>query len=96
MDLSTLRSENRVLMLRLAAKHGATNMRVFGSVARGQAASKSDIDLLVDFEAGRSLFDLARLSEELSQLLGCPVDIATVGSLREPMRTTILREAVTL
>jgi len=70
-------------------------VRVFGSVARGEASQSSDIDLLVDFESGSSLFDLLHLTEELEQLLGHPVDVVSAGGLRERDQR-ILAEAVEL
>jgi predicted nucleotidyltransferase len=64
-------------ILRLAKQYGAYNVRVFGSVARGDADEQSDIDLLVDMEAGRSLLDLVGLWMDLEELLGCKVDVVT-------------------
>jgi hypothetical protein len=83
----------RELILRIAGKHGASNVRVFGSVARGQADSTSDIDLLVDLEPGRSLLDHAALILELESLLGRKVDVATEKALRGRVRDHVLREA---
>lgn len=77
-----------------AKAHGARNIRVFGSVARGEEGENSDIDLLVTLDPGRTLLDLARLEEQLEQLLGRPVDVVTENGLREPLRSTALREAV--
>lgn len=71
-------------------------MRVFGSVARGEADEKSDIDLLVDMEPGRSLLDLIGLLMDLEALLGCKVDVVTVKGLRERIREPVLKEAVAL
>ena len=64
-------------ILRLAALRGARNLRVFGSVARGEDDSTSDVDFLVDMEPGKSLLDLGGLLMDLQELLGCPVDIVT-------------------
>jgi len=96
MSLNELLQEKREDILRIAAKRGATNVRVFGSVARGEADSKSDIDLLVDLEAGRSLFDLGGLLMDLQELLGHKVDLVTERGLRERIREHVLREAVPL
>ncbi len=85
--------EKREEILRIAAKHGARNVRVFGSVARGEADEASDIDLLVEFEAGRSLLDQTELVLELEELLGGRVDVVTEGSLSRLLRRRILREA---
>jgi predicted nucleotidyltransferase len=71
-------------------------VRVFGSVARGEADEKSDIDLLVDLEKGRSLLDLAGLLVDLEELLGCKVDVVPEDSLRERIRGRVLKEAVAL
>jgi predicted nucleotidyltransferase len=89
-QLASLRAE----ILAAAARHGATNVRVFGSVARGDADAASDVDFLVDFEAGRSLLDLASLLVELEDLLGHPVDVVTEPGLKARIRQRVLAEAV--
>jgi uncharacterized protein len=96
MSLDELIKTKREDILRTAAKYGAYNVRVFGSVARREADEKSDIDLLVDMEPGRSLLDLAGLLIELEDLLGCNVDVVTEKGLRERIRERILKEAVAL
>ncbi len=83
-------------ILCICAKYGARNIRVFGSAARGEADEASDIDFLVEMEAGRSLFDLGGLQYELEQLLGCPVDVVTERGLKARIRERILRETVPL
>jgi len=88
--------EKREDILRVASKRGAYNIRVFGSVARGEADSKSDIDLLVDLEPGRSIFDLGGLLMDLQDLLGQNVDVVTERGLRERIRARVLKEAVPL
>ena len=80
--------------MQLAAKHGARNVRVFGSVARGEADQRSDVDLLVDMDPGRSLLDLGGLLTDLRELLGCPVDVVTEKGLRRRIRERVLKEAV--
>lgn len=80
-------------ILRLAKRYGASNLRVFGSVARGEANSNSDIDLLVELEPGRSLFDLGGLLVELENLLECKVDLLTEKSLHWYIRDKVLNEA---
>jgi predicted nucleotidyltransferase len=77
-----------------AAARGARDVRLFGSVARGEESERSDVDLLVTLEPGRTLLDLARLEIELERLLGRHVDVVTEAGLREPLRSTALREAV--
>ena len=83
-------------ILRLASRHGAHNVRLFGSAARGEADVLSDIDILVDLEPGRSLLDLGGLLMDLQELLGCPVDVVTEKGLRPRIRERVLREAVSL
>jgi predicted nucleotidyltransferase len=85
--------ERRGDILRLAAQHGATNIRVFGSVVRGEAGAGSDIDFLVDMEPKRSLLDIATLKLDLQDLLSCDVDVVTESSLYWLLRRRILREA---
>lgn len=85
--------KKREEILRIAAKYGARNMRVFGSVVRGEADERSDIDFLVEMEPGRSLFDLGGLREELKNLLGCEVDVVTDVGLYWIIRRRILKEA---
>jgi predicted nucleotidyltransferase len=96
MSLNELLQEKREDILRIAAKRGAYNVRVFGSVARGEADSKSDIDILVDMEPGRSLFDLGGLLMDLQDLLGHDVDVVTERGLRERIRERVLKEAIAL
>ena len=96
MSLDELIKTKREDILRTATKYGAYNVRVFGSVARGEADEKSDIDLLVDMEPGRSLFDLGGLLTDLEDLLGCNVDVVTEKGLRDRIRERVLKEAVSL
>ncbi|MBN1322421.1 MAG: nucleotidyltransferase family protein [Methanotrichaceae archaeon] len=96
MDLEGLLKSRREDILRIAARHGARNVRVFGSVARGEADEKSDIDLLVEFEPGRSLLDHAGLWLELQELLGCKVDVVSDRGIKPRIRERVLREAVPL
>lgn len=81
-------------ILRLASAHGAEDVRVFGSVARGEERLDSDIDFLVRLAPGRTLFDIARLELGLEQLLGRAVDVVPEPTLREPLRTAALRDAI--
>ena len=83
-------------ILRIAARHGAKNIRVFGSVARGDADAASDVDVLVDMEPGRSLLDMGGLLMDLQDVLGCPVDVVTERGLRPRIRDRVLKEAVPL
>jgi predicted nucleotidyltransferase len=88
--------EHRSEILRLATSRGARSVRVFGSVARGEAGPESDIDLLVELEPGRSLLDLSNLLLDLQDLLGCKVDVVTEKGLHSLIRDRVLREAVPL
>ena len=93
MGIEELLKDRREDILRIAAQHGAHNVRVFGSVARGEARPDSDVDLLVEMEAGRSLLDLGGLLMDLQALLGREVDVVTDKGLRERIRTRVLQEA---
>ena len=94
MKPEALLKEKREEILRTAARHGARNVRVFGSVARGEADAQSDIDLLVEFEPDRSLLDHAALWLELQELLGCKVDVVSEGGLKARIRDRVVREAL--
>jgi len=93
MDVDQLLQEKREAILQLAAKHGARNVRVFGSVARREANEQSDIDFLVDMEPGRSLMDQGGLLMDLRELLGREVDMVTEKGLYWLLRRRILKEA---
>jgi predicted nucleotidyltransferase len=88
--------EKREEILSLAAKHGARNVRVFGSVARGEERPDSDIDFLVDMDHGRSLFDLMRFWDDVETVLHCKADVGTARSLKRRIRKHVLRESVPL
>jgi len=79
--------------LRLAGRWGASNVRVFGSVARGQTRENSDVDLLVELAPDRSLLDHGRLLADLESLLGVSVDLVSEGALRARFRERVLEEA---
>jgi predicted nucleotidyltransferase len=80
-------------ILKLARQHGASNVRVFGSVARGQATEESDLDLLVDLEPDRSLLDRIALIQDLEDALGISVDVVTEKALHPAIRDRILAQA---
>lgn len=88
--------QRRGEILRLAAQYGAHNVRVFGSVARGDADDESDLDFIVEMEPGRSLLDLGGLQYELEAMLGCRVDVVTERSLKARFRQRAMAEAVPL
>lgn len=92
---SKLLTRHREAILAVAQRHRAHDVRVFGSVARGDDTTDSDLDLLVRFEEGASLFDHAGLVIELERLLGVPVDVISEGGLRSP-HDRILAEATPL
>lgn len=96
MGIEELLKIKRKEILQIAARHGAKNVRVFGSVARGEAGPESDVDFLVEFESERSLFDRMALQEELERLLGRKVDVLTEPSIYWLLRRRILKEAVPL
>jgi predicted nucleotidyltransferase len=87
---------HREAILRLAREHGARNVRIFGSAARGDDTINGDLDVLVEMEEGRSLIDHVALKQELGALLGQEVDIVTEASLYPQIRERVLREAVPL
>jgi predicted nucleotidyltransferase len=94
-ELAALVQSRRDDILALAMRRGARNVRIFGSVARDEADASSDLDLLVDFEAGRSLVDLSGLLLDLEELLGVSVDIIEAAALR-PQDSQVLADAVAL
>lgn len=96
MTREQLLKEKREEIMRLCAKHGARNVRIFGSVARGEADEQSDIDLIVEFEPERSLLDHAALWLELRELLGYKVDVVSDRGIKPRIRERVLREAVPL
>ena len=96
MTTTTLLRSRRNRILQLAAQHGARNVRVFGSVARGDARPESDIDFLVDMERGRSLLDLIELGQDLEELLQHKVDVLTDEGLSPYLEQRIHAEAVPL
>lgn len=86
----------RYALLDCAARHGTSNIRVFGSAARGEDGPDSDVDFVVDVDKGTGLFALEALRRELSEILGVPVDVAPSDSLRTHVRAEIERDAIPL
>lgn len=96
MGIGELLQSKREEILNLAALHGARNVRVFGSAARGEARPDGDVDFLVDLEPGRSLLDLGGLLMDFQDLVGRNVDVVTEKGLRERLRDRVLQEAISL
>jgi len=88
--------QQRTAILRLATRRGATHVRVFGSVARGDATLESDVDFVVKFEPDRSLLDHGGLVMDLQELLGCGIDVVDEDAMRPRLREHVSREAVPL
>ena len=96
MGIDDLLGARREDVLRLAANHGARNVRIFGSAARGEADATSDLDFLIELDPGHNLLDMGGLLMDLQALLGRPVDVISEKGLRPSIRARILREAVPL
>jgi len=96
MGINEILKEHRDEILEIAKRHGAFNVRVFGSVARNEADDKSDVDLLVEMKPGRSLLDLGGLWFDLNELLEIKVDVVTDDGLRKRIRERVISEAVPL
>ena len=96
MGIDELLKEKREEILRIAAQHGAYNVRIFGSVARGEASAESDIDFLIDVGVNHSRWFPGGLLADLEDLLGCKVDIVTENGLHRLIRERVLKEAVPL
>ena len=94
--MDALVETQRNAILRLAKLHGATRVRIFGSMARDDANMDSDVDILVDLEPGRTLLDIGGFLMDLQDLLGRKVDVVTESALHPRIRDTVLREAVPL
>lgn len=94
--LRALLSDHRGELLRIAAQHKASNVRVFGSVARGDAHFGSDIDFIVDLADDATLLDLGGIQSGFEDSLGCRVDVGAAGSLKAEMRSRVMAEAVPL
>ena len=93
MEIKEFIQEKRHDILQMVAEHGARNVRIFGSVARGDAGAKSDVDILVKMDQGRSLLDLSALVMDLRDLLGRKVDVVSENGLYWLLRRRILKEA---
>jgi uncharacterized protein len=96
MDLHKILKDEREEILRIAASHGAQNVRVFGSLARCEAGPDSDIDILVELDPGRSLLDIIAIKQDLEDLMGCEVDVVTEAAISPYIRKQVLKEAISL
>jgi predicted nucleotidyltransferase len=96
MEIDKALRAKREEILRIAASHGARNVQVFGSRARGEAGPDSDVDILVKLDPGRSLLDLVAIKQDLEDLLGCQVDVVTEAAISPYIREEVLKEAVSL
>ena len=96
MDMLRILRDKRDEIVQIARRYGASNIRVFGSVARGDATDESDLDLLVKLERGRTLLDLAGLGDDLEALLGRRVQIVTEGGVHPLLQERIYAEAALL
>ncbi len=96
MNLRDIIQMHRDEIIKVATQHGARNIRLFGSVVRGEADEDSDIDFLVDLDSGRSLLDLGGLLMDLKDVLGRDVDVVTERGLNPRIRDRVLKEAVAL
>jgi len=96
MNLSQLIQQKRRQIIEIAQGHGARNVRLFGSVARGDDTEASDLDLLIEMEPGRSLLDIIAIKQDLEELLGCKVDVVTEAAISPYLRDKVLHEAVQL
>ncbi len=96
MEIKELLQAKRAEILKIAARYGASNVRIFGSVARGEATADSDIDFLMDIQAGRSLLNRIALIQDLEDLLNRKVDVAKPEILHECIREQVLKEAIPL
>lgn len=91
--MHTLIRDKRTDILRIAKANGATRVRIFGSFAHGTARSDSDVDLLVDLEPGRDLFDLVAMGQDREDALGHPVHVVTEQAISRYIRDQIIRDA---
>jgi uncharacterized protein len=96
MDLDKILKDEPEKILRITASHGAQNVRVFGSLARGEAGPDSDIDILVELDHGWSLLDIIAIKQDLEDLMGCDVDVVTETAISPYIREQVLKEAIRL
>ncbi len=96
MQIDSVVSQRRQQIIQIASGHGASNIRVFGSRARGDDTTDSDLDILVELGPGRTLLDLVAIKQDLGDLLGCQVDVVTEASISPYIREQVLKDAIRL
>jgi len=96
MNISKLLQQKRQQVLEITEGHGARNVRLFGSVARGETTATSDLDLLIEMAPERTLLDVIAIKQDLEELLGCKVDVVTEAAISPYLRDKVLHEAVRL
>jgi predicted nucleotidyltransferase len=96
MGIDKTLKEKRDQILAIARQHGARNVRVFGSLARGEGKRDSDLDVLLELEPGRSLLDIVAIKQDLEDLLNTKVDVVTETAVSPYIRDQILRQAISL
>ncbi len=96
MDIGKVLKDKRQKILEVAAKHGAHNVQIFGSLARGEAGPDSDLDILIKLDPDRSLLDIIAIKQDLEDLLGCKVDVVTEAAISPYIRERVLEEVVSL
>ena len=96
MNIDDVMQKKRGEILRIAARYGARDVKVFGSVARHERRPDSDVDVLVKLAPGRSLLDIVAIKQDLEDLLGCKVDVVTEAAISPYIRDQVLKEAVNL
>jgi predicted nucleotidyltransferase len=96
MSIDKTLKEKRDQILAIARQHGARNVRVFGSLARGEGKRDSDLDVLLELESGRSLLDIVAIKQDLEDLLDTKVDVVTENAVSPYIRDQILRQAISL
>jgi predicted nucleotidyltransferase/DNA-binding XRE family transcriptional regulator len=95
-EMATTLRRHRLEILRFARQAGASNVRIFGSVARGENRVGSDIDLLIDFDISNGLIPIVVLKQQIESLINIPVDVAPVGLLKPEVARSAIRDAVPL
>ena len=95
-QIYNISQEQRQKILQIAASHGARDVRIFGSMARGEARPDSDLDLLVKLDPGQSLLDIIALKQDLEDLIGRKVDVLTEAAISPYIREQVLKNAISL